>query len=396
MKKKQLILTIAISALTLVILACVVFWPRTPVIAFYQVPPVVKDAITKVALDPANAGEKRFRIRTLDPAKSLADQIASKPAIDILFTWDGEDAQSIAAKTIAPAEPVRRLMPSAMRQAGQSGEKIYGLPILLDHFEVAYHKRLFAQAGKNEPETLDELNKAARAIKKPTVWPIVCAGAQDEDLMMLVSTVTEAISGPEGRDQVVAAMKKGQTLKELTKTTALGPALKQLIDWRKQGFLHPEWIRMKNNDITSFMENDYAGIVFMPLSTHRTIPVKIIEKFDSITMPSIQKSTNRCFTMPVLLGMLISRKRPNARASDFLYSLVKEEGQKGLGDATGLAPINSTAEAQDRQATDLRFWAAASNHPAPDIARAAFATSDKRNAFATDVRNYLESNGEGY
>ncbi|ULQ58822.1 hypothetical protein K7I13_09780 [Brucepastera parasyntrophica] len=63
---------------------------------------------------------------------------------------------------------------------------------------------------------------------------------------------------------------------------------------------------------------------------------------------------------------------------------------------SGLAPVNSNAEAPDRQADDVRYYAAASEQPLPEIGIAAFADPAKRTQFAQMIRNYLLAEGYGY
>ena len=294
-------------------------FPRKPVIAFYDIPEPVRSALVAQAADPAHPGKYAFRFRDLDPSQPLAAQLRTRPRPALVFCLDGQAARDIATQTIAPPDSVRRLMPSAMRSAGlyldeKSVERAYGLPLLLDHFELAYSREQLSRAGKPKPETLQEIEATAKAVKKPAVWPLVCAGAQDADLLMLVGSLTEALGGEEAWNRVVNSMREGTPFAELVSKTPLGETLRMLVDWRERGLLHPEWFRMKDADIVAFMENDNAAMVLMPLSAHRTIPLKTIEKYESTFFPSTDKTGIRSFTVPAYIGIELYSKRPDKKA----------------------------------------------------------------------------------
>ena len=311
-----------------------------PVIAFYGLPQAVSSAIKAQASDPKHPGKYPYRFKELDASKPLALQLREKgnSNISLVFTRDGEAARSIAGKSVAPDATIRKTMPSTMRKAGimagtNGTDIVYGLPILLDHFELAFSKGLFPKEG---PQTLAELEAGAKAAKKPTVWPIVCPGAEDEDLLMLAGAMTEALGGEAAWDEVTKEMKAGTAFAEIASDSPLGATIRQLITWRKQGLLHPEWFRMKPADISAFMENGFAAIVFMPLSTHRTIPLKTIEKFGSATFPAVKKNVTRSFTVQTYIGILIGPKKANPKTRMFLESLAEPAAQKNCRPTLGL------------------------------------------------------------
>jgi len=397
MKKSPYIVGIIIFMLSL---AAVVVWrlavPAKPVMAFYDVPEISVKAITALSMDSSLNGNKNFIVRMLDSALPLADQLKVRPGVDLLFVEDGKAAVEIAEQTNPPSEIVRRLMPSAMRRAGQTESRVYGLPLLLNHFEVAYDTKALNRTGLGEPKTLAALLYFARKTKAPTRWPIICAGAQDTDLLMLVTSLGEAINGFSSVDALVGQLDRGVQFSERLGNTEFRGVLDTLVAWRKDGLLHPEWFRMKNEDLIGFMENDYAAIVFMPLSTHRIVPMRTIEKFTSIPVPSDRVEKERAFTTTVLLGVLPLQRKQNSAAETFLYNLVKNDGQKKLAAMTGLGPVNATAETQDRQASDVRLWTASSQKPMMEIGTAAHGREDKRTQLARDIRAYIESGGAGY
>ena len=400
MNKKKLLIPAIGAAIALLALAVTVLFIapalRKPVIAYYRLPANVRAALSALADDPALSGKTKFGIVVLDDSKGLAEQLAKKPRVDVVFAYDGAAAAETAGKALAPSEQIKQLMAPAIQQAGKVRSDSYGMPLLLDHFEVAYNKDLFAKAGYAEPKKLDDLVKAAQKTARKGLWPIVCAGANDKDLLMLVGALAEARHGATARAGIVADLREKGSFEAALGNKALRGTLDELVSWRKSGLLHPEWFRMQDKDVSAFMENEYTCVVFMPLSTHRTIPLKTIAKFASIPFPPASVGLPREITAPVVVGVLPSYKKPNATAADFLYRLARAEGQTILSAETGLAPVNSTAETQDIQATDIRVWAAASSRPVPDPATDAFADPAKIAATARSVRAYIEANGAGF
>ncbi len=400
MNKKTILVPAACAALAIVtILATALFvLPaiRKPVIAYYGLPDTVREAFTALADDPALSGKTKFGIVVLDGSKPLAGQIGNRNRVDVLFAYDGAATAELSGRVIAPSEQIRQLMAPSIQKAGKALNVAYAMPLLLDHFEVAYNSALFGTAGFGEPKRLDELVAAARKTARKGMWPVVCAGANDRDLLMLVGALSEARYGAEARAGIVRDLREKGSFEAALANKALRGTLDELVAWRKDGLLHPEWFRMEARDVIAFMENEYAGVVFMPLSTHRNVPLKTIAKFAGIPFPPIAVGKPREITAPLVVGLLPSYKKPDARAADFLHRLARAEGQTIVSAGTGLAPVNSTAEAQDIQASDVRLWAAASSKPVPDPASDAFADPAKVTATARAIRSYIESNGAGF
>lgn len=401
MNKKTILVPAAYAALAIaaIIATALLVLPaiRKPVIAYYGLPDTVREAITALADDPALSGKTKFGIVVLDGSKPLADQIGGKnPRVDVVFAYDGAAAAAAAGKAIVPSEQIRLLMPTAIRGTGTRFGTGYALPLLLDHFEVAYDKEAFARQGSGDPKTLDALLAVARKTAQPGMWPIVCAGGNDRDLLLLVGALADAKYGPEARSRIVTDLREKGDLKSAVTNAELRGTLDALVEWRKTGLLHPEWFRMKDADLMAYMENEYASVALMPFATHRAIPLKTISRFSSIPLPPSKPNTPRELAAPVVVGMLPEYRRPNADATGFLYRLAREEGQTVLSAKTGLAPVNSIVPAQDIQAADVRFWVASSNGPVPDPASAAFDDPAKVAETARDIRAYVEANGTGF
>jgi ABC-type glycerol-3-phosphate transport system substrate-binding protein len=400
MYKKKLLIPAGGAAIALLAIAITVLFIapafRNPVIAYYRLPANVRAAISALADDPALSGKTKFGVVVLDDSKGLAEQLAKKPRVDVVFAYDGAAAAECAGKALVPSEQIRLLMPTPIRDVGTRFGVGYALPLLLDHFEVAYDASAFAKAGFGEPKTLGDLIAGAKKTATQGMSPIVCAGGNDRDLLLLVGSVAEAKYGAAAREKIVADLREKGNLRSALGNAELRGTLDTLVEWRKSGLLHTDWFRMKDADLVAYLETGYASVALMPFSTYRAIPLKTLLKFASIPLPPSKLNSPRILSAPTVIGMLPVYRKPDATAADFLYRLAREEGQVILSAKTGLVPVNSIVPAEDIQASNVRSWVASSNGPVPDPASAAFADPAKVAETARDIRAYVEANGIGF
>ena len=88
--------------------------------------------------------------------------------------------------------------------------------------------------------------------------------------------------------------------------------------------------------------------------------------------------------------MQIKTKKTNQLANTILKEIYTHEGQNILTNATSLAPTTSQAETSDKQASDVRLWAAASNKALPSLASALYKNPEDISSLAKMIRDYLE------
>jgi len=123
--------------------------PKNPGIAFYRIPENVAQVITQTAKDSSFAGETEFIFLTLDDSLPLEEQVLKlKNRISLLFAPAGQASAALASRTHAPSERIRRLLPTTIRNAGITGKTAYALPVLLDHFELAYNRQASLRCWK--------------------------------------------------------------------------------------------------------------------------------------------------------------------------------------------------------------------------------------------------------
>lgn len=385
---------ILVAAFAAVILFSILTRPKIPVIAFYHVPKNVTEAISTWSKNPELTGTTQFSILELDDALPLGPQLNKhKKGISLLFAPSGQATAATANSAASPPERIRRLLPTSIRNVGTSGRTVYALPVLMDHFEFAYNKAILSKAGVEEPKTITEMIEVANKVKSRRVWPFIVAGSQDDDLVLLVGTLMHAKYGLEAYQKLVAGMRSKTPFEELLEYTELDSVLETLLTWRRSRLLHPQWLEMTHEDIESFIRFDSAAMLFMRLSTRRELDEKIAEKYEAAIFPNEVTASSYPLTAPVYVGVRLRNELFGDAAEAFLNNLVSEKVQTELSKDTGLVPVNSKAPVQDRQAYDVRYWAASSRLLVPDLVTAAIDDPDALAEFAQSIRAYIRGGG---
>lgn len=363
-----------------------------PVIGFFNLPSNIQDIFQEQANSWISSYKKEFKYIEIDPNLSQAEQLKIFKKCDLVFTHTSLATEFFAPYSQGPSQNVLNLMPSSMRKAARSTQNSYALPLLFDHFELAWNKKYLLQTNIESPLTFAHLFEAKKQLQKSVRYPFICAGAHDATLLGLVSALTEASQGTEAWNAIINA---ARTLspEHITEIPELQNTLNLLIEWRKAGFIHPEWFRMTQTDIHAFMENNYTIFVAMFLSDHRTIEHKTIEKYDSIYFPSIDGRSNRAFIAPSYLALLPKRKKINPFSQGLYQDLMQNKTQEKISSASGLSPANAQCETADRQASDVRLWIAASQEPLPSFATTVYTQEADITQSAATIRTYIETEG---
>ena len=369
--------------------------PKKPGIAFYRVPENLVAILTRTADDFASTAETGFAFLTLDDSRPLKEQLEKqKNRISILFAPAGQAAAGLASDVHAPAGRVRRLLPTTIRNAGATGKTPYALPVLLDHFELAWSKDILSRNNATEPKSIPDMLEIAKKVKTRRVWPIICAGSRDRDLLLLVGTLLHTQYGLDAYMDLVTELRNGSNFDTILSETRLVDVLEALLSWRRDRLLHPQWLEMTGEDLSAFMKFDNAAFIFLPLSARREIDPKIAEKYASIAVPPEVQASSYPLTAPVYAGIRLRNELFADTAEQFLYSLVQEDTQSLLSRETGLAPANAKTTVPDKQAYDVRYWAAASRVLVPDPATAAVDDPARIASFAEEIRTYIRDGGK--
>ncbi len=406
--KKKIIFASAIAAGLIIIAGiCLLADYKKPCrIAFYQLQSNVETE-TKTLIEKYISGMEKapsVEFRQLDPKLSLKTQLKKDRHIALVFAPAGASLAEAYDRIVKPQPSIYAGMPTSIR-----GFSDTVVPLLLDSFETVYLKESYSNNEENIPENFGEVFELSNAFKAGGKrYALYCAGADEHSLGSLVSALLESRYGIDALNELTKKIseeeKAGTTsifnavlnapLTENGRTMA--SILSELASWRKKEYLHPEWYEMSKRDTVFFMENKSAAGVFMHLSMHRDIPHPIISNYQENFFPSgrIEGNRSRSLIFDVITGAFADcRYKKDAEISEkILKDLVSQNTQSVLCMRTGLAPVNSIAETNDRQQTFARLWGAAAESVTPGLYRA-FISDENRRVFFEEMRGCLSITG---
>lgn len=313
---------------------------------------------------------------------------ALKQKYDMLFTWKGEVTDVLEESAEEIPSKITESMPSSLRNKKCA-------PILLDNCELAYSKDVVEKTGGNLPNSFPGFLNYISDAKAYTFSPFFINGADDRVLTAFVGNIIEAIGGVEAYKALIKALQSGTPFDqvfdlELTSTgLSLGKVLESLKDWPDQGYTHPAWYSAQSNDVIYFAEEGHTAVFFTFLSEHRKIAYNTISRYEAFLLPPASSTIEYGIIAPAMCVMLLSE---NSNARRYIAEFFTEEAQAQLSNQTKLAPVNSRVQAYDRQADDVRFWAASCPGGAlPDLYLAAFQRNPARfTEFAAMVRSMVK------
>ena len=358
-------------------------------VAFYQVPQYMIDEIQKKvtslydgAITFTDISELEFNEKNIEKKYELvfakngnATTRLEKYAEDLPVEWYGG-------------------MPSSLRR---SAGKV--LPLVMDHYEMAYYREGMQKAELDYPLSIPELQDFLKTMKGYVFSPFFCAGGEDDVLLAFTGALVEGFGGTESYKKAVSLLLKKPSLaqtidEELSVSKKAGDkfTLRAILDmlrsWQSDGLVHPNWYVGRNGDLTAFMEDNQVGVMFTSLTNHRTIPYKVVRKFEADRVPVFTTSIDHGVIAPSYVAMKFTRY---SYFDEILKDLVTDSTQKDLSMTTKLGPVSSRAQAYDKQADDVRFLAAScKDGPLPALGDAVFQTNpEAAHKFAEEIRTYL-------
>lgn len=371
-------------------------------IAFYNVDTKAQEAIKNVLRTEWEAASPEFgyEFTTLDSSKSVIDQIYDDTAINLLFSDTGT-AASVENLAVKPAESVYSVMPISVRGISKTS-----VPLLIDDFETLYNIKALSKNESSPSASMEEMISFAKNATGTRRFTFGCAGKDDKTLGMFVSSCMESLYSSASLEKLKKAIQNAEKASDTSQIfdTVLEAAgnenfkntLDTLCQWKKDGLLHSEWFAMTQQEVEYLMETEILSVVFMPLSMHRTVPYRTIERYTEYFFPvgRVEGAGNdRSLVFSILSGTVLKNKydEKSALCMEMIQKLLTLENQAAIADATSLAPSTSTAESPDRQASNARLWAAASNIPLAGF-QETFTNPDAKTAFFEGLRTYLKIN----
>ena len=315
------------------------------------------------------------------------DTSVIKEKYDMLFTWKGEITDSLEASSEEIPQRILESMPRSLRNKKCA-------PILLDHLELAFSTKVLKETGLEIPSSFSAFIDFLKTAKGKVFSPFFCNGAEDRILIDLVGELILAEGGLTAYNKLIAELRKAESLEEVidVKLTDKGLTLRSVLDlldeWPEEGYTHPAWFNGLGNDLLFFAEAGQLGSFYTLLSEHRKIPYNVIKNFESSLFAPDVGAEDYGLVAPALSVMLIS---DNANCKRYITAYFTEDAQAEFSNLTNLAPVHYQAQAYDRQADDVRFWAASCAGGAlPDLYLAVYQrrAEDLKN-FCSEIRDYV-------
>lgn len=336
---------------------------------------------------------------------TLTDDDAADPKltkkIDVLITQTGALTTSLMTNAAAESAEIAARFPRTTQSSpyfSLDGQFVV-MPLFLDHFESAYYTTLQKKVELSLPLYLSEYAEYAERLKEHITYPIIASGADDTVLFSMVSAVAESVTGASGYQELVARLaeiaRKGASFEGVLDLPLTGDAPEGLVfgdilrvfrDWRDEGLILGNWYETAEGTIRAFMEDYQSGIIQMMLSQHRRMPSPMIKYYESMQFPT-DTSRDRALIAPSVSYMYFNE---TIATSAFADALSTADNQEYLSIQTHLAPATLRGQSFDMQADDVRYFAATSaGGPVPELGRAAFASAERRAAFASWLREVL-------
>jgi ABC-type glycerol-3-phosphate transport system substrate-binding protein len=331
----------------------------------------------------------RFSAAAAEPGR-LAEEMDRFFLPDLVFSRAGKELESASdAFAPIPAE-LAGTVPQALVWSVSKNGKPRALPLLVDHFEIAWTFESFAARGLSAPTDKAGFIRALAALRgggKPVVF---CAGKDDETLLLLLSAAVVARAGEDGYRRIANALGSGTPPAAVAgEGGAARAGVEELRAWRKAGLLPEDWFDFSPADVRGFMENGLAPIVLQTLSFHRTVPYQTIAAYASGPFPRLEATEKPAIVAPLTAVSVPARSYRVHRAFRAVAALATPEAGRALADASGRATAVSAARAPDLQAADALSWAAAHRSVVSGLYRDAFRDPSAAAEFARAVREEL-------
>ena len=357
-------------------------------VAFYDVPQTVEAALTdKISREYSG----KITFTTLSPQD--LNKLKAVKKNNLIFTKQGQLSNSLAdfARKVPDAASVK--LPSKFIK--DNGKE---LPVLLDHWEIAYNRSILSAAGLEHPLNFTQFEAAIYAMKNQVFVPLFCCGSDDSTVLAFTAALVESAGSEPAYSKLCQLLQSASALSEVIDVNlsdtkeelTLRMVLDKIHSWQEDGVLYSKWYSAKPADFTAIAGQNQIGAYFSSLSNHRTYDYSIVSGFDSDRMPVLYTNTKHGIISPSYVCLNLS---DSPKYDYILESLVDEPFQKELSAATKLAPVSSRAQACDRQADDVRYLTAAC--PAgqlPDLTAACFQLDSQKKAnMAQQLRDYARS-----
>ncbi|MBP5284347.1 MAG: hypothetical protein J6Y93_06775 [Treponema sp.] len=366
----------------------------SPVIAFYGLEKNEIDGLTKTIEDYSAGKSIECEFLSFDADKPLEEILSDNSGISLLFVPGGHAVKSAVKDSdnnaFISAPEFSELTMSASALAEISEGKIKAAPVCTDFFYSDLAGITPEEADKIR--TVSDLRKYAEKLKRKYENPVIFAGKDHDFVLDMLGAFAESLDGISSYNEAAEILKTSAG-KKLTpaETAALlcndhsSPLKTTSIlfsEMYRNGLINPAAHTLNQQDISALMEAKLCGITFTTLSEHRQYTPKAVQSFISKELPPAAERKERTFTAKPVFAVPRSQGKKTLEITDALF---KRELQESISRNTGLAPVNKSCRTPDTQASDVRYFIAASSAPVSGLSRETYLSPDFKKALTAEI-----------
>ena len=358
-----------------------------PTVVFYKLDEKTVDALKSEisSMKKENGKEFKFTYEILDPQIPMSSQKALKKASLVFAALDSdvEEYAKTSSKVVVQKESIIANTPSTTKEAFINEKKeVYAVPLLYDFYILDINRGMFEQSGLSYLGVIDDLKNFAKWSSENKDAPLMFPGKEDDGMVDFIGGYVEAVYGSDVLENAAAKLYqafKSDYKANDAKYTSLTQVSEEMIS--EGGLLNPAFkeIRkmvadksisgtsfyMNETDFVFFMEGAYTCAMGNRLSQHRLIEHKKANVFSTVYFPGKNLNNDRKF-QALSICALSQSKDKNITS---IINLLASSRQSSLSLKTGLAPVDSSCSASDRQSDDVRYWLAASEGPVKPLSQ---------------------------
>lgn len=232
----------------------------------------------------------------------------------------------------------------------KDGDKLYGLPIGGNSEGIYYNKDLFAKYNIAEPQTLEDLEKAAETLKANKITPFAMGSKGAWVPLMLVNTLMGRYAGPD----IVKQLPTGE--KKWTDPTVVA-AFAKFKEWEDKGYFTKGELGLEYGQMLDQFITGKAGMMFdgswrSSVFKDESLSKSLFEKAGYFGMPAVpngvgdQKAINANYSNGYGFSSDLNENELKA-VKGFIKNLFNEEMQlRGLLEDGVLPSMKLSAEAK--------------------------------------------------
>lgn len=265
----------------------------------------------------------------IDGAGSNIRQMVKDNQLEDLTDW-------IGSATNIDGDKILDLLASAPEKF--DGDKIYGIPLVLNSWGIFYDKSLFKEKGWEVPKDYQAFLKVSEQIKAAGINPFIHTGMYPYYIHggFLFPAIVSANNNDWHILQDIADLKV-----EALDNPAIKTALGKIVEIRDKGFIDPGAIQLNHTDSQSlFLQHKDAFIVnglWLPNEMAKDVP----PTFDFGFMPSItQEPGGKMVANTSVSNVAIAKKAKNKEAAKAFLQFIFSKAQASQWAELSGAPSN--------------------------------------------------------